>query len=305
MHTKAPSMKKVVVAAISSLVCATAFAVDSDSRRFGVLSSASMLSEGGTFMVVDECVKRFPDLSVGGEKVKADWLDRNRSITILLARMAKKVADRLQAQAPDLDMQAMTAMMLPHAQQAMTKMSGTIIESTLNSKDAAAQRLGCQRMFQGIDEGRMDIVMIQKSAVRAFGEEEARELVHAYKGLTYKDDAARVEANGTWLGLPVALNESRIIADENTRTIRVSSKTMIPGSMPGVSEKDKTIFIDTWSEDVIRSERERAGKSERFVQYVIDRKAKTVSMVFTGESPATHVLGAANKEFRQARAQYE
>lgn len=298
-------MKKVVVATILYVVSVTALAVDSDSRRFGVLSSASMMAEGGTFMVVDECVKRFPDLSANDEKVKTDWLARNRSITILLAITAKKVADRLKAKAPDFDMQAMTAMMLPHAQQAMTKMSGTIIQSALNDKDAATQRLGCQRMFQGIDDGRMDILTIQKGAVRAYGEEGARELVHAYKGLTYKDDAARVEANGTWLGLPAALNESRLVADENTRTIQVFSKTMMPGSMPGVSENDKTIFIDTWSEDVIRSERERAGKSERFVQYVIDRKAKTVSMVFTGESPATYILGDAKQEFRQARAQYE
>ncbi|MFZ6709560.1 hypothetical protein [Undibacterium sp. TC9W] len=280
---------------------------DKDAWRLGVVASAATLAREGTFSVVDECEKRYPDLQESGKSVKAAWVVRNQEMADKLAVLTAKLTAKVQAKDKAVDIKALLA----DAEKVARKLGGDIlVKQVINALDSAppAQQPGiCKAMFAGVNQGKMDIAKIQTSTMSVMQECEIIDFVSAYHGLTYEDQGNSIKASGTWLDLPFPVNESIMTVDGTEKKIYVSTTVVVQlgDKVPPFMRSNKeTLSIIAWDDEVIKSEVMRAGKSERFFQYVINRKSKEITRIFTGQSPATHALGDGSKLFSDMLAKF-
>ena len=171
-------MKKLILVAplfLASGYINAAAAVDSDSVKLGVVGTAAITARVGAFLVVDECEKRFDDLRPEGKVVRSSWTKRNAEAEKKLAAVTEKVAARWRTNHPGANTDAVLVQARDVAQQTSVKEASKVIASTLSSPDKAAQHLTCRRMFAGLNQGAMDILNIQKTAVSVMDEEASRE----------------------------------------------------------------------------------------------------------------------------------
>jgi len=117
----------------------------------------------------------------------------------------------------------------------------------------------------------------------------------------FTDHKDTVAASGTWIGHPFPLNIVEITADKHSNLIHISTAIIVTGFFPKptLTIENQDIPIDSWSEDSITSKNQRCGTSNRFVQVIIDRKSKSVSQIFTGDSPAKQHLENGSLQFRE------
>ncbi|NHZ64112.1 hypothetical protein [Massilia genomosp. 1] len=300
-------MKRFIPAIVAMFAAGAALAapaVDKDSYQFGVVSGAAKYARLGTFNVVKLCETRFSDLEPEGEGVRTAWLDRNAKTEGKMAALATRLRAKIQARNPEVDLDQLMAeadkLMRPAALDATTK----LITEKLDAPNGSPRAL-CQSIFAEIKQGKMDIARIQVAANKVLAEAEVADFLDGYKGYAFQDSGSAFQATGTWAGLAFPLNDARITADKGTGQLRVSTATLVAlGALgpPFVSTSEDALAIETWDDDVIRTQAKRAGTSQRFFQYVVDRKEKTVTLIFSGQSPKTHVLGDATAQVREMKA---
>jgi len=281
---------------------------DDDPWRLGVVSTATISARESAFGVVAECEKRFPELQDPGKKVRAAWSERNKDAAEKFDLLATKIKARIQVKSPVIDVDALLRESNQASQKIITELVAQIIGGALGSAPSPQQLNACKAIFASIQQGKMDILTLQTTARPVLQEDESRDFLQSYKGLTYQDGGDKFRASGTWIGLPFPLNESTLTADSAEMKMHIADKTMVAFGdkiPPFMSTSDETLSIEVWNAEVIRTEVKRAGKSQRFFQYVINRQTKEVNMVFTGESPKTHVLGDVGQQINEAKAKYD
>jgi hypothetical protein len=117
----------------------------------------------------------------------------------------------------------------------------------------------------------------------------------------FVDHKNTVTASGTWIGNPFPLNIAEITADKHSNLIHLSTAIVVTKLFPKptLTIETQDIPIESWDEDSIISAKQRCGTSNRFIQITIDRKSKSVSQVFTGDSPAEQHLENGSLQFRK------
>ncbi|WP_147306958.1 hypothetical protein [Roseateles depolymerans] len=281
---------------------------DTNPWRLGVASSAAMSARESAFGVLAECERRFPELQVAGNQLRTSWLERNKDATDKLALLAEKLKARIASKYPEVDVNALLRQTDQAAQKATAELVAKITTGTLEGAPATQQLNTCKWVFTGMQQGKMDILNLQTTAKRVLQEDEISDFLQSYKGLTYEDGGDKFRASGTWIGIAFPLNETVITADAAERKMHITSKTLVAINdkiPPFMSESDETLAIESWDADAIRTEVQRAGKSQRYFQYVINRRTKEINKVFTGESPKTHVLGDVSQKINEVKAGFD
>ena len=281
-------------------------ALEKEKWKLGAVAGAAMAARTGAFTVVDACEKRFPDLKAEGAAVKSSFTSRNALIEQKLAALATRMAAKLQKADPAINITAVLAEADQEARQTAVEQYGKLITSALDEAKEA-QRTVCQEMFGKIKDGSLDIHRIQKTANLIMQDAAIMDFLADYKDGTYQDRPEFVQATGSWLGVSLPVNVVNISATKGDKTVRIFVKSFVDlgdRRINHIKESDTTANIASWNDDVIRSEPTRVGTSQRLVQYVFDRKAKSVSMIYSGDSVGNHVLGDASAAFRAMRARY-
>ncbi len=73
-------------------------------------------------------------------------------------------------------------------------------------------------------------------------------------------------------------------ADATVVHLRLSEAELIPEVL--------TYEIEQWNDQEIKTKVTQCGRSQRYVQYTLDRKQKTFTRSFTGKGPETRTLSA-------------
>jgi hypothetical protein len=281
---------------------------DTDPWRLGVVSTATMSAREGAFGVQTECERRFPELQEAGNKVRTAWNERNKDAADKLALLVAKLKTRIQAKSPGVDVDALLRETDQAVHKTTTELVAQIITGALEGAPAPQQLNACKATSASIQQGKMDILTLQTTAKRVVQEDEISNFMQSYKGLTYEDSGDKFRASGTWIGLPFPLNETVLTADAVERKMHITSKTMMAINdkiPPFMSVSDETLAIELWDADTIRTEVKRAGTSQRYFQYVINRRTKEITKVFTGESPKTHALGDVGPQINETKAKFD
>lgn len=282
-------------------------ALNKERAKLGLVASAAMSARTGTFAVLEGCENRFPDLQAEGAALRAAYTSRNAPTERRLAALTAKLAAKIQVQDPGTNIDAVLVKANEAARSIAVDEYAKLMNTMLNAPTAVPRSV-CQTMFGHIDKGATDITRIQKSANLVLQSADIDDFLTGYKGVSFDDRAQSVLASGSWLGLNLPVHVANVTAAKADNTIRISLRTLVDlgdRALTHVASAEATAVIASWSDDFIRSEATREGTSQRYVQYVIDRKSKSVSMIYSGETQATHLLGDASGPFRKMQLRYQ
>jgi hypothetical protein len=283
----------------SSTVAAADLGPFEQGQQLGQVAFAVESARMGAYTMVELCEQRFPDMKQEGADVRVTWDSRNAESAKKYAIIIANMRDRIQILNPQMNiekvLEGMGKSLLPATADYLKK------ELTKTLASLGENKLFCQRMFGEIKAGKLDI-KFQPFALEVLNDKSLNEFLERYRNPYFRDGSDQVQASGTWLGYPIRVNVAEVTADKAKNELRIDSLLYVGVDMDVAAKDQKTYPIESWENDVIRTVKQRAGTSERFLQYVVDRKAKTVSMVFSGEMPMTHILGDARRKDGTAQA---